>query len=403
MDIHINETKSIDSLDIYNRDIIEMIYEYSFNRQVINDFLLYFDSDETRYHNLYGIRSDRLFSIHAVFDAEINIRETSFMAYYLAFAAVLPQYRSKGNGRALLYDAFNRALDNNVPAVIMDPFKHSFYRKIGFASAIESYYLEIRSSALKKTAPNQTQTIFEGKLRGNSALVRNIIEIKRKICNSREVNDLFVEEYYRYIGYTDMEAICIANENKAGYAIYRRDQENSVINIIEIIWNNNIAFGAIANRILHIMNEYEILLFEAVSQKFPFLFFCDNRSNMGEDIIFRYSPIRMLRIVDLYQILIRIVDLKKITHSFVICVEDRYIERNNKAFHFSAEGLKTSAFIENADFFLTIEDITFLITGRYSVYDLVLLEKCGCVDTKLLHQVDICFGKRNTFSPGVIF
>lgn len=380
-----------------------MIYEYSFSRQVVHDLFSYFDSDETKYHNLYGICSDRLYGVHAVFDAEINIRETLFTAYYLAFAAVLPQYRSKGNGRALLYDVFNRALDNNVPVVIMDPFKHSFYRKIGFASAIESYYLEIRSSALKKAQPNQAKAIFEGKIRGNSALVQKIIEVKRKICNSKGINDLFVEEYYQYISYTNMEAICIVNENIAAYVIYRRNQQNLVINIIEIIWNNNTAFRAIANQILHIMNEYEILSFEAVSQRFPFLFFCDNRSDLNEDIIFRCSPIRMLRIVDLYHILICIVDLKKITRSFVICVEDKYIDKNNKAFHFSAEGLKTSAFIENADFFLTIEDITFLITGRYSIYDLVLLGKCNCVDTILLHEVDMCFGKRNTFSSGVIF
>ncbi|MDD3461758.1 MAG: GNAT family N-acetyltransferase, partial [Mesotoga sp.] len=109
----------------------------------------FFFSDPSLWEYVWGaFDEEKLVAAYISYKYLAKIRTKPFECRYVEAVATLPEYRNKGITKAILLKDMQEAIENGVTFVMLDPFKHDFYVRLGFGLGFESLELTFDYSLL---------------------------------------------------------------------------------------------------------------------------------------------------------------------------------------------------------------------------------------------------------------
>ncbi|QEE15456.1 enhanced intracellular survival protein Eis [Promethearchaeum syntrophicum] len=368
------------------------------NEKILDDAFGWFDGDT-------------LAATYGSYSSQIMLRGEIFDVKNIENVATLPTYRKKGLIRKGLIKELESSCDSKFHFHCLGPFKHQFYRNLGFENALDSKKLDSDFDFLSKKTDASGYKTKMGKVKEDSKLRDDITQVKRWFWehsryNPSKVHEVFTETFNqmskKYIAVTYNE-----NFEPKGYIIYHEKDETLKIEIMQYI--DLQAFYALKQFLLSYQDQVKKIIFFSIPLDFPIDLLIDNYWLRGKKFSFQDNPWHMFRIVNLEKV------LNKICKEFpdqdiYLKVSDEILNKNNGIFLFSKSKIeRVESYSGKIDAKISISDLVPLISGRKSSFELYLNGKLTVPKKNVIYNsknlvpqviadFDEIFPKVNTFS-----
>ena len=326
-------------------------------------------------------------------DYIFNFNNESVKSKYIVGVSSDIAKRNKGYMSKLLISMLENSKKKSMPFVFLTPINPKIYRKFGFEyfSNIEYYNFSIEELANFKL-PDNDYSYIEINEENKKLYLKDLIKVynsnmEDKFCYLERDNFYFDKILKEAI--SDEMKIFILYKNKvaSAYIIFGLYEEN--IEIRECMALDGISYKEILALIYGYRDYYKnVSLASSNNSNLEFLF--ENQLSI-EKIV---KPFMMMRILDPLAIF---KNLKLENHN--IYIEDKILKENtglyslNKEIKFSNTTEEKSAY----DLKIDIGELVFLITGYFSIDDLVKLGKIDIKNKNVIKKLNKIFNKRNSY------
>ena len=325
-----------------------------------------------------------------------NFNSKSIKSKYIVGVSSDIAMRNKGYMSKLLISMLENSKKKSMPFVFLTPINPKIYRKFGFEyfSNIEYYNFSIEELVDFKL-PNDDYSYIEINEENKKLYLKDLIKVynsnmEDKFCYLERDNFYFDKILKEAI--SDEMKIFILYKNKvvSAYIIFGLYEEN--IEIRECMALDGISYKEILALIYGYRDYYKnVSLASSNNSNLEFLF--ENQLSI-EKIV---KPFMMMRILDPLAIF---KNLKLENHNIYIYIEDKILKENtglyyflNKKFTFYALPVEKSIYHLRID----IADLVFLITGYFSIDDLVKMRKIDISNKETLRKLKRIFSKKNSY------
>ena len=329
-------------------------------------------------------------------DYIFNFNNESIKSKYIVGVSSDIAMRNKGYMSKLLISMLEISKKKSMPFVFLTPINPKIYRKFGFEyfSNIEYYNFSIEELVDFKL-PNDDYSYIEINEENKKLYLKDLIKVynsnmEDKFCYLERDNFYFDKILKEAI--SDEMKIFILYKNKvaSAYIIFGLYEEN--IEIRECMALDGISYKEILALIYGYRDYYKnVSLASPNNSNLEFLF--ENQLSI-EKIV---KPFMMMRILDPLAIF---KNLKLENHNIYIYIEDKILKENtglyyflNKKFTFYALPVEKSIYHLRID----IADLVFLITGYFSIDDLIKLGKIDISNKETLRKLKRIFSKKNSY------
>ena len=329
-------------------------------------------------------------------DYIFNFNNESVKSKYIVGVSSDITMRNKGYMSKLLISMLENSKKKSMPFVFLTPINPKIYRKFGFEyfSNIEYYNFSIEELVDFKL-PNDDYSYIEINEENKKLYLKDLIKVynsnmEDKFCYLERDNFYFDKILKEAI--SDEMKIFILYKNKvaSAYIIFGLYEEN--IEIRECMALDGISYKEILALIYGYRDYYKnVSLASPNNSSLEFLF--ENQLSI-EKIV---KPFMMMRILDPLAIF---KNLKLENHNIYIYIEDKILKENtglyyflNKKFTFYALPVEKSIYHLRID----IADLVFLITGYFSIDDLVKMGKIDIKNKNLIKKLNKIFNKKNSY------
>ena len=329
-------------------------------------------------------------------DYIFNFNNKSVKSKYIVGVSSDIAKRNKGYMSKLLISMLENSKKKSMPFVFLTPINPKIYRKFGFEyfSNIEYYNFSIEELVDFKL-PNGDYSYIEINEENKKSYLDDLVKIynfnmEDKFCYLERDNFYFDKILKEAI--SDEMKIFILYKNKvaSAYIIFGLYEEN--IEIRECMALDGLSYKEILALIYGYRDYYKnVSLASPNNSNLEFLF--ENQLSI-EKIV---KPFMMMRILDPLAIF---KNLKLENHNIYIYIEDKILKENtglyyflNKKFTFYALPVEKSIYHLKID----IADLVFLITGYFSIDDLVKMGKIDISNKETLRKLKRIFSKKNSY------
>ena len=329
-------------------------------------------------------------------DYIFNFNNKSIKSKYIVGVSSDITMRNKGYMSKLLISMLEISKKKSMPFVFLTPINPKIYRKFGFEyfSNIEYYNFSIEELANFKLPSNNYSYIEINNEENKKLYLKDLIKVynsnmEDKFCYLERDNFYFDKILKEAI--SDEMKIFILYKNKvaSAYIIFGLYEEN--IEIRECMALDGISYKEILALIYGYRDYYKnVSLASPNNSSLEFLF--ENQLNI-EKII---KPFMMLRILDPLAIF---KNLKLENSNIKVYIEDNILKENTGLYFFNNEIIFSNIKEEKASYDLKIDigDLVFLITGYFSIDDLVKLGKIDIKNKNVIKKLNKIFNKRNSY------
>lgn len=329
-------------------------------------------------------------------DYIFNFNNESVKSKYIVGVSSDITMRNKGYMSKLLISMLENSKKKSMPFVFLTPINPKIYRKFGFEyfSNIEYYNFSIEELANFKLPSNNYSYIEINNEENKKLYLKDLIKVynsnmEDKFCYLERDNFYFDKILKEAI--SDEMKIFILYKNKvaSAYIIFGLYEEN--IEIRECMALDGISYKEILALIYGYRDYYKnVSLASPNNSSLEFLF--ENQLNI-EKII---KPFMMLRILDPLAIF---KNLKLENSNIKVYIEDNILKENTGLYFFNNEIIFSNIKEEKASYDLKIDigDLVFLITGYFSIDDLVKLGKIDIKNKNIIKKLNKIFNKRNSY------
>ena len=329
-------------------------------------------------------------------DYIFNFNNESVKSKYIVGVSSDITMRNKGYMSKLLISMLENSKKKSMPFVFLTPINPKIYRKFGFEyfSNIEYYNFSIEELANFKLPSNNYSYIEINNEENKKLYLKDLIKVynsnmEDKFCYLERDNFYFDKILKEAI--SDEMKIFILYKNKvaSAYIIFGLYEEN--IEIRECMALDGISYKEILALIYGYRDYYKnVSLASPNNSSLEFLF--ENQLNI-EKII---KPFMMLRILDPLAIF---KNLKLENSNIKVYIEDNILKENTGLYFFNNEIIFSNIKEEKASYDLKIDigDLVFLITGYFSIDDLVKLGKIDIKNKNVIKKLNKIFNKRNSY------
>ena len=329
-------------------------------------------------------------------DYIFNFNNESIKSKYIVGVSSDIAMRNKGYMSKLLISMLEISKKKSMPFVFLTPINPKIYRKFGFEyfSNIEYYNFSIEELVDFKL-PNGDYSYIEINEENKKSYLDDLVKIynsnmEDKFCYLERDNFYFDKILKEAI--SDEMKIFILYKNKvaSAYIIFGLYEEN--IEIRECMALDGISYKEILALIYGYRDYYKnVSLASPNNSNLEFLF--ENQLNI-EKIV---KPFMMMRILDPLAIF---KNLKLENSNINIYIEDKILKENtglyslnnNEIIFFNIKEEKASY-----DLKIDIGDLVFLITGYFSIDDLIKLGKIDIKNKNIIKKLNKIFNKRNSY------
>ena len=329
-------------------------------------------------------------------DYIFNFNNKSIKSKYIVGVSSDIAMRNKGYMSKLLISMLEISKKKSMPFVFLTPINPKIYRKFGFEyfSNIEYYNFSIEELVDFKL-PNDDYSYIEINKENKKLYLKDLIKLynsnmEDKFCYLERDNFYFDKILKEAI--SDEMKIFILYKNKvaSAYIIFGLYEEN--IEIRECMALDGISYKEILALIYGYRDYYKnVSLASPNNSNLEFLY--ENQLNI-EKIV---KPFMMMRILDPLAIF---KNLKLENHNIYIYIEDKILKENtglyslnnNEIIFFNIKEEKASY-----DLKIDIGDLVFLITGYFSIDELVKIGKIDITNKETLRKLKRIFSKKNSY------
>ena len=329
-------------------------------------------------------------------DYIFNFNNESVKSKYIVGVSSDITMRNKGYMSKLLISMLENSKKKSMPFVFLTPINPKIYRKFGFEyfSNIEYYNFSIEELANFKL-PDNDYSYIEINEENKKLYLKDLIKVynsnmEDKFCYLERDNFYFDKILKEAISDEMKFFILYKNKVASAYIIFGLYEEN--IEIRECMALDGVSYKEILALIYGYRDYYKnVSLASPNNSSLEFLF--ENQLSI-EKIV---KPFMMMRILDPLAIF---KNLKLENHNIYIYIEDKILKENtglyyflNKKFTFYALPVEKSIYHLRID----IADLVFLITGYFSIDDLVKMGKIDISNKETLRKLKRIFSKKNSY------
>ena len=329
-------------------------------------------------------------------DYIFNFNNESIKSKYIVGVSSDITMRNKGYMSKLLISMLENSKKKDMPFVFLTPINPKIYRKFGFEyfSNIEYYNFSIEELANFKLSDNDYSYI-EINEKNKKLYLKDLIKVynsnmEDKFCYL-ERDDFYFNKILKE-AISDEMKIFILYKNKvaSAYIIFGLYEEN--IEIRECMALDGISYKEILALIYGYRDYYKnVSLASPNNSNLEFLF--ENQLSI-EKIVKPFMMMRILNPLAIFK------NLKLENHNIYIYIEDKILKENTGLYFFSNKKFTFYALpVEKSIYHLRIDiaDLVFLITGYFSIDDLVKMGKIDISNKETLRKLKRIFSKKNSY------
>ncbi|RLL82560.1 acetyltransferase [Mesotoga sp. H07pep.5.4] len=335
----------------------------------------FFFSDPSLWEYVWGaFDEEKLVAAYISYKYLAKIRTKPFECRYVEAVATLPEYRRRGITKAILLRDIQETLKSGVNIIMLDPFKHDFYVRLGFGLGFESLELTFDFSLLSDELEDDDLKIVSGKLLNNEEM-KTLIEEARKVLweTSRYTEALEIaacsQEIFHKKELFGVVAID-ANGSPHGMMVYSKKERKMLIESFSFV--DLAGLFALKRFILNHRDQIATFEMRRMPPDFPIELFFHSRWQAGKELKMIDASSRMVRILHPLPVISKLMD-RSVRGNVVLKVKDELLSQNNcKILVGNGKAEITEA---TEDFQIAISDLVPLLTGRISATRLWRLGK----------------------------
>ena len=328
-------------------------------------------------------------------DYIFNFNNESIKSKYIVGVSSDITMRNKGYMSKLLIAMLENSKKKDMPFVFLTPINPKIYRKFGFEyfSNIEYYNFSVEELANFKL-PNNEYSYIEINEKNKNLYLNDLIKIyntnMRDNFSYLERNDFYFDKILKEAISDEMKAfILYKNKVASAYIIFGLYEEN--IEIRECMALDSISYKEMLALIYGYRDYYKtVSLASPNNSNIEFLF--ENQLNI-EKIVKPFMMMRVLNPLAIFK------NLKLENSNIKIYMEDKILKENTGLYSLNNEISFSNINEEKAscDLKIDITDLVFLITGYFSIDDLVKLGKIDIKNKNIIKKLNKIFSKKNSY------
>ena len=328
-------------------------------------------------------------------DYTFNFNNESIKSKYIVGVSSDITMRNKGYMSKLLISMLENSKKKGIPFVFLTPINPKIYRKFDFEyfSNIEYYNFLVEELANFKFLKDNYSYI-EINEKNKNLYLDDLIKIynfnmKDNFCYL-ERDNFYFNKILKEASSDEMKTfILYKNKVASAYIIFGLYEEN--IEISECMALDSISYKEILALIYGYRDYYKnVTLASPNSSNIEFLF--DNQLNI-EKIIKPFMMMRLLNPLSIFK------NLKLENSNIKIYIEDKILKENTGLYSLNNEISFSNIPKEKViyDLKIDIADLVFLITGYFSINDLIKLGKINIKNRNIIKKLNKIFYKKNSY------
>ncbi|WP_338957954.1 enhanced intracellular survival protein Eis [Fusobacterium nucleatum] len=328
-------------------------------------------------------------------DYIFNFNNKSVNSKYIVGVSTDITMRNKDYMSKLLVSMLENSKKKGMPFVFLTPINPKIYRKFSFEyfSNIEYYNFSIKELVNFKL-PKEDYSYIEINEENKNLYLNDLIKIynfnmKDNFCYL-ERDNFYFDKILKEANSDEMKTfILYKNKVASAYIIFGLYEEK--IEIRECLALNSISYKEILALIYGYRDYYKnINLASPNNSNIEFLF--DNQLNIEKNI----KPFMMMRVLNPLAIF---KNLKLENSNIKIYIEDKILKENTGLYSLNNEISFSNITEEKASYDLKIDmgDLVFLITGYFSIDELIKLGKIDIKNKNVIKNLNKIFSKKNSY------
>ena len=328
-------------------------------------------------------------------DYIFNFNNESIKSKYIVGVSSDITMRNKGYMSKLIISMLENSKKKSMPFVFLTPINPKIYRKFGFEyfSNIKYYNFSVEELADFKF-PKDNYSYIEINEENKNLCLDDLIKIynfnmRNNFCYL-ERDGYYFNKILKEANSDEMKTfILYKNKVASAYIIFGLYEEN--IEIRECLALDNISYKEILALIYGYRDYYKnVNLANPNNSNIEFLF--ENQLNI-EKIVKPFMMMRILNPLSLFK------NLKLENFNIKIYIEDKILKENTGLYSLNNEIIFSNTPEDKATYDLKIDirDLIFLITGYFSIDDLLKLGKIDISNKEILRKLKRIFSKKNSY------
>ncbi|MEX6494127.1 GNAT family N-acetyltransferase [Fusobacterium animalis] len=328
-------------------------------------------------------------------DYIFNFNNESIKSKYIVGVSSDITMRNKGYMSKLLISMLENSKKKSMPFVFLTPINPKIYRKFAFEyfSNIEYYNFSVEELADFKF-PKDNYSYIEINEENKNLCLDDLIKIynfnmRNNFCYL-ERDGYYFNKILKEANSDEMKTfILYKNKVASAYIIFGLYEEN--IEIRECLALDSISYKEILALIYGYRDYYKnVNLANPNNSNIEFLF--ENQLNI-EKIVKPFMMMRILNPLSIFK------NLKLENFNIKIYIEDKILKENTGLYSLNNEIIFSNTPEDKAIYDLKIDigDLIFLITGYFSIDDLLKLGKIDISNKKILRKLERIFSKKNSY------
>ncbi|WP_338973133.1 enhanced intracellular survival protein Eis [Fusobacterium vincentii] len=328
-------------------------------------------------------------------DYTFNFNNESIKSKYIVGVSSDITMRNKGYMSKLLISMLENSKKKGIPFVFLTPINPKIYRKFDFEyfSNIEYYNFLVEELANFKF-PKDNYSYIEINEKNKNLYLDDLIKIynfnmKDNFCYL-ERDNFYFNKILKEANSDEMKTfILYKNKVASAYIIFGLYEEN--IEIRECMALDSISYKEILALIYGYRDYYKkVSLANPNSSNIEFLF--ENQLNI-EKIVKPFMMMRVLNPVAIFK------NLKLENSNIKIYIEDKILKENTGLYSLNNEISFSNIPKEKViyDLKIDIADLVFLISGYFSIDDLIKLGKINIKNRNIIKKLNKIFYKKNSY------
>ena len=328
-------------------------------------------------------------------DYIFNFNNKSVNSKYIVGVSTDITMRNKDYMSKLLVSMLENSKKKSMPFVFLTPINPIIYRKFGFEyfSNIEYYNFSVEELTNFKL-PSNNYSYIEINEENKNLYLDALIKIynsnmKDDFCYL-ERDNFYFDKILKEANSDGMKTFILYKDKKAcAYIIFGLYEEN--IEIRECMALDCISYKEILALIYGYRDYYKnINLASPNNSNIEFLF--DNQLNI-EKIIKPFMMMRILNPLSIFK------NLKLKNSNIKIYIEDKILKENTGLYSLNNEISFSNILEEKTTYDLKIDmgDLVFLITGYFSIDELIKLGKIDIKNKNVIKNLNKIFSKKNSY------
>ena len=328
-------------------------------------------------------------------DYIFNFNNKSVNSKYIVGVSTDITMRNKDYMSKLLVSMLENSKKKGMPFVFLTPINPKIYRKFSFEyfSNIEYYNFSIKELVNFKL-PKEDYSYIEINEENKNLYLNDLIKIynfnmKDNFCYL-ERDNFYFDKILKEANSDGMKTFILYKDKKAcAYIIFGLYEEK--IEIRECLALNSISYKEILALIYGYRDYYKnINLASSNNSNIEFLF--DNQLNI-EKIVKPFMMMRILNPLSIFK------NLKLKNSNIKIYIEDKILKENTGLYSLNNEISFSNIPKEKViyDLKIDIADLVFLISGYFSIDDLIKLGKINIKNRNIIKKLNKIFYKKNSY------